>query len=821
MISLRDAFHHIHLSIHSTLDFNKIIRKVVVESAKATGCESSMMALCKGNLWTVKYTYGLLRELAAKSFTDEELPHAATAKTTRKPVSVNDTFNDNRVNRDIMKTLGIRSALAIPIIVRGKVTGTLLLHYHSAKVTFSETLIDFASKVSISASVALENARLYEDLMERQKELRVEKDLSDALIRINMLIHSTFDIDRIMKRVLREAAKAIGAESAILFILTEGEWEVRSVYKLPSKLPGKRFVGSELKHAELAIEMSAPLAVDNVAGDRRVNPEFASKLGIRSLLQLPFMTRCETKGGIGFHYHSGTAVFDRAHIKFAGRFADSLSLAFDNANSCNAVLRARNREGLLTDAMLNVIETFEQPFVVMGRDSRLIFYSHAFVELTGYGRDELKSIARLSDLTPPEWREQEKKVFGELERTGEPQVYQNECMRKDGSRIPVEIILHQALDTLGNTVYYYAFFTDIRERKKVEYELQQAQRDLKDYIAELEQHNKEFEIINNMNGLLLACKSVGGIYRVIDKYVRQLFAYDRGAVYVFDESRTVLETVLTWGDIRIEGHVLRPRDCRALRLGKSYSVDDPVNETLCPHIKPETGMAYICIPVTAKTRNIGLFHLQFTKYAGVPKEKAERLTAHKKHLASITAESISLSLLNFKLREAFFRQSILDPLTNLYNRRYMIATFERELHRMARKQGPLGVIMLDIDYFKQFNDTYGHEAGDILLQELSAFMRRSIREEDIACRYGGEEFVIILPESSLEASTHRAEQMRQEIKKLSFTYLNQNIGPITLSFGVAAFPDHGRRQEDILRAADAALYKAKEEGRDRVITAAT
>ncbi len=232
-------------------------------------------------------------------------------------------------------------------------------------------------------------------------------------------------------------------------------------------------------------------------------------------------------------------------------------------------------------------------------------------------------------------------------------------------------------------------------------------------------------------------------------------------------------------------------------------------------------MAYICIPMTAQTENIGLFHLQFTKCAGASKEITERLTAYKKHLAAITAESISLSLVNFKLSESFFRQSILDPLTDMYNRRYMLQTFQRELHRMTRKQSPLGVIMLDIDYFKKFNDTYGHEAGDMFLRELSAFIKRCIREEDIACRYGGEEFVIILPESSLEASTHRAEQMRQEIKKLSFKYVNQTVGPITLSFGVAAFPQHGRRQEDILRAADAALYKAKAEGRDRVITAAT
>ncbi len=544
LISLRDAFHQIHLSLHSTLDFNKIMRKVVVESAKAIGCESSMIALHEGNLWTVKYVYGFLQELAARSFTDEEFLHAATAQTTCKPVSVNDASNDNRVNQGVMKRLGIRSVLVIPIVIQGKVIGTLLLHHHSAMVTFSDAVIDFANKVGISASLALENARLHEDLMERKKEIKVEKDLSDALNRINMLVHSTFNMDGIMKSVVREAAKAIGAESAIMFFLTEGEWEVRSVYNLPSKLMSKRFTANEVKHAALAMEMFAPLAIDNVAGDKRVNPEFVNKLGISSLLQLPIRAKGETIGGISFHYHSRTAGFDSAHIKFASGFADSLSLAFDNAYNCDAVLSTQDREGLLTNALPNVIETFSQPFIVIGRDGSLMFHNRAFVELTGYSTDELKSITWLSNLMPPEWHEQEKKVLGKLERTGEPQVCQNECMRKDGVRIPVEMVLHQALDTQGNTVYYYAFITDIRERKKAEYELQQAQSDLKDYIAELEQHNREF---NYMSGLLQVCNSVEEIYRVVDKYVSRLFASDRGGVYIFDESRTILEAYFDVG----------------------------------------------------------------------------------------------------------------------------------------------------------------------------------------------------------------------------------------------------------------------------------
>lgn len=176
---------------------------------------------------------------------------------------------------------------------------------------------------------------------------------------------------------------------------------------------------------------------------------------------------------------------------------------------------------------------------------------------------------------------------------------------------------------------------------------------------------------------------------------------------------------------------------------------------------------------------------------------------------------------NLKQREALHRQSIQDPLTGLFNRRYLEATLERELRRSEREQQPLGIIMLDVDYFKQFNDTFGHMAGDTLLQELGKFLKEQIRAGDIACRYGGEEFMLILPAAPLEIVQQRAEQIRTLVKLLNVQHRQQSLGEITLSLGVAIFPSHGLTSEEVIRAADAALYQAKAEGRDRVITATT
>ncbi len=184
-------------------------------------------------------------------------------------------------------------------------------------------------------------------------------------------------------------------------------------------------------------------------------------------------------------------------------------------------------------------------------------------------------------------------------------------------------------------------------------------------------------------------------------------------------------------------------------------------------------------------------------------------------LAQIHRQTLQLRESEALLREL----SIRDPLTGLFNRRYLDETLERELKRAARKHLPLGVIMLDIDHFKLFNDTHGHAAGDLLLQQLGDTLKRHIRAGDIACRYGGEEFLLILPEANREVSLHRAEHLREEVKRIRIHHENQDLDGVTMSLGVAGFPQDGKTCERVLKAVDDALYQAKREGRDRVIAA--
>lgn len=215
--------------------------------------------------------------------------------------------------------------------------------------------------------------------------------------------------------------------------------------------------------------------------------------------------------------------------------------------------------------------------------------------------------------------------------------------------------------------------------------------------------------------------------------------------------------------------------------------------------------------MVAQGETLGLFYLA-TKTATAWSEP-------KQQLARTVSEQLSLAIANLNLRETLQNQSIRDPLTGLFNRRYLEESFNQEILRAQRQQHPIGVIMLDIDHFKQFNDTFGHDAGDYVLRVVAEVLKNSVRGSDIACRYGGEEMTLIMPELSLPAICDRAEAIRTAISQLHLNHNGQNLNTLTASIGVACFPQHGTTPMAVIKAADGALYRAKANGRNCAIVA--
>jgi diguanylate cyclase (GGDEF)-like protein len=234
----------------------------------------------------------------------------------------------------------------------------------------------------------------------------------------------------------------------------------------------------------------------------------------------------------------------------------------------------------------------------------------------------------------------------------------------------------------------------------------------------------------------------------------------------------------------------------------------------CRHIIVREGqdglLPYLCVPMTAQGETLGLLYVE---------SRDAKLIEYRSSLAANFAERIALALANLRLRESLRTQAIRDPLTSLFNRRHMEETLERELRRAVRHRGSVGVIMIDVDHFRTINNSFGHGAGDAMLQAMARFFQLQIRLEDTPCRYGGDEFILILPDSSLEDTYKRAEQLRQGIKQIAVEHAGRKLAMVTISSGVASCPEHGSTVEEILLAADKAMFHAKELGRDRAMVA--
>jgi len=285
-----------------------------------------------------------------------------------------------------------------------------------------------------------------------------------------------------------------------------------------------------------------------------------------------------------------------------------------------------------------------------------------------------------------------------------------------------------------------------------------------------------------------------------------------------NDSRNLIVTVASWGAMTATGEIAQPKDCWALRRGRIHHVGGDHPGPYCEHVQPPYPVESWCVPMMAQGNALGVLHLRVERSADHEPALA-RASAELKRLMVSVAERLALSLANLRLRESFYSQSVHDPLTGLYNRRYLEETLERELSRAIRSYSPLALIMMDIDHFKAFNDRFGHSAGDTVLREIAGLLKKRTRHEDIACRHGGEEFVLAMPGLSAEMALERAEMLRQQINALEVEYRDEPLGRLSCSFGLASFPDHGRTQLALIEAADRAMFQAKIEGRNRVVMA--
>ena len=321
--------------------------------------------------------------------------------------------------------------------------------------------------------------------------------------------------------------------------------------------------------------------------------------------------------------------------------------------------------------------------------------------------------------------------------------------------------------------------------------------------------------LSELGEMLQGCRSLDEAATGLMASLPRLLSAPSGSISLINASQNLVEPVAAWGNAVASTHaVFAPDDCWALRRGQAYPPAGSTPAFRCKHLPGDAGSsacdAHICLPLIAQGEMLGIMTLS----------SAARIDDDARAVATAAAEQVSMALANLKLQETLRTQSLRDPLTGLFNRRYLEASLEREIQRSTRRQQPLSVLMLDVDHFKRFNDSHGHDAGDALLAQFGALLARTVRNEDVACRYGGEEFTILLQETDAHQAMERAKQICAAVRALDVQHRRQTLGPVTVSIGIATAPTAGTAPDELLRAADRALYAAKHGGRDQVRLAA-
>ncbi|HEY9648278.1 MAG TPA: diguanylate cyclase [Chroococcidiopsis sp.] len=420
----------------------------------------------------------------------------------------------------------------------------------------------------------------------------------------------------------------------------------------------------------------------------------------------------------------------------------------------------------------------------------------------------------LSEVLPPDLLAYQLQRIEQALLTGERQVWEHQIV-KYGQLCDEEVrLVPCGVDEC------LVIVRDITERKRSDLALQQAKQQLEDRLEDLKQRNQEMALLSDLNDFLQGCLTVENAYSAIATWIAPLFPGCAGGIFRIEAATHTVNPVALWGNALPAAPQFSPDDCWTLLQDGGAIADSAcawhgstqTRTAMTRQSGAEAAIAMtLCIPMIAQGETLGLFYLNADTVAALPEPKQQ--------LARTVAEQMALAIANLHLRDTLRQQSIRDPLTGLYNRRYLEESLSQEIARAQRQRHTIGVIMLDIDHFKQVNDTYGHDIGDYVLQTVSTLLKGNVRGSDVICRYGGEELTLILPESSLSEASKRAEEIRLAIAQLALNHQGRSLRSLTVSLGVACFPQHGTTGAEVLQAADAALYRAKASGRNRVIVA--
>lgn len=480
---------------------------------------------------------------------------------------------------------------------------------------------------------------------------------------------------------------------------------------------------------------------------------------------------------------------------------NSIKLKIYNTNILETLRRSEEN-------FRNTIDSAPIGTALLSPDGKYQHINRTMHDLLGYTDEELQNMT-MEEITHADDAKTSIDIMNKLLQ-GEIKIahLEKRYIRKDGGVIWALVSVSLLRDEQGNPKNFIVQIIDVSDRIQNEKRMIELNKQTLEMLNELKQLEHEENLLNKLNSMLQVCLKPEEAYPRISIIAEKLFPELNGGLSVYIKVNQNIETVLQWGKEKLLQNFFLPADCFGIRGGITNTVDDPNISVPCAHyLSPPQG-GYMSIPLIVQNELIGVIHILASKGKAIPK--------HLQELAVTFSNIIKLALANINLRESLHELSMRDQLTGLYNRRYLTESLTRELLRIVREKTTLCTAMLDIDDFKKFNDTLGHAAGDEVLKFIGNMLKNNFRSSDIACRFGGEEFVVIMIRSDAKDAAQRMNHFRETIQNSSLFYQGKLLPSITISIGIAEAPQHGISVEDLLKAADTALYQVKRTGKNKV-----
>lgn len=470
---------------------------------------------------------------------------------------------------------------------------------------------------------------------------------------------------------------------------------------------------------------------------------------------------------------------------------------------------------VLGEGTRNVLDAAANAILIVGREAGKIAYANpSFEHVLGIPFDSIRGMP-LGEVLPSARRDRN----GIRDGSKGSEDACIEIPRTDGRTVSVTMKITPC--SFEGKEYEFVEFIDMTEQLVLERQFLLTSENLKKWVVDAEQRNGELAILQELSILLQRSRSLEEVAKIASSWVRKVLPKTLGDLALMDEGKIYARTISAWGGIPANPMPLEAGRCAGLRTGKTAVIrSDDSDPACCERHDATRFRASFCIPLEIDGGIMGVLHVHFNREISQSEDTGEDPSLeHGRKLAESATSLFSLSITNAKLRESLLQQAIRDPLTGLFNRRYFDASIVREMARATRTKHPLTIIMTDIDHFKLFNDRFGHAAGDQVLRVVSGCLVNSVRSSDIVCRFGGEEFIVALLDAGLADAVNRAEQIRKTVSSTPLDFEGNSLGHVTMSFGVSEFPTHGELPERFIKEADMALYRAKREGRDRVLPA--